>query len=173
MQSVEAWRRRLLSKRYEHGLLEWELDDAAMEPDHTDQLLKSPMPGISALVCTAAEVSARQHTLASSGAVTSMPNSDGLAPQAAADESLPAASHPGAQGEVQHAGDCDAPPQLRDHSVGLQAERHTLQADVGVGKDLELQVGESELRHEAPINQRTRKAGNCTILAGTARFQIP
>ena len=171
VQSTEAWRRRLLSKRFEHGLLEWELEDAAAEPDHTDQLLQSPTPGISGLMCTAAEVSARQHTLASSGAVNSMPDSGGHAQKATAEDLPPAASHSGAQGVLQHAGGCDAPSQLLDQSGALQEERRTREAGVGIGNDLDLQVWEFDLRYKGSIQQCTRKAACLCFWAGTAWFE--
>lgn len=144
MQSIEAWRRRLLSKRYEHGLLEWELEETTGEAGPQDQLLKSPMPGISALVCTAAEVSARQHLLAASGAVNSMPECEGCAQKVTEEERGDGAPQAGAEGRLQSAGDHDAPSEPPGQSAGPQ-EISAADAGGGTGKALNLRVWEPDL----------------------------
>ena len=72
MQGTESWERRLVEARHEHGLLEWELDKADGAPDPTQQLLRSPLPGIAALLCTEEEICARQQQLAKAGALKRM-----------------------------------------------------------------------------------------------------
>ena len=72
MQGTESWERRLVEARHEHGLLEWELDKTDGAPDLTQQLLRSPLPGIAALLCTEEEICARQQQLAKAGALKRM-----------------------------------------------------------------------------------------------------
>ena len=72
MQGTESWERRLVEARHEHGLLEWELDKTDGAPDPTRQLLRSPLPGIAALLCTEEEICARQQQLARAGALKRM-----------------------------------------------------------------------------------------------------
>ncbi len=142
VQSTEAWRRRLLSKRYEHGLLDWELEETALEADVPDQLLKSPMPGISALVCTAAEVTARQQLLANTGAVNIMPDDQGCAQKAAAEEIEDAALRvsQSAEGGPHSAGDVEALPEPLDQPASLPENKATGGEHCGTGKDIEVQV---------------------------------
>ena len=61
-----------MEARHEHGLLEWELDRADSAPQPTQQLLRSPLPGIAALLCTEEEICARQQQLARAGALKRM-----------------------------------------------------------------------------------------------------
>ena len=72
MQGTESWERRLVEARHEHGLLDWELDKTDCAPDPTQQLLRSPLPGIAALLCTEEEICARQQQLARAGALKRM-----------------------------------------------------------------------------------------------------
>ena len=148
MQSTEAWRRRLLSKRYEHGLLEWELEERTGEAGPQDQLLKSPMPGISALVCTAAEVSARQHLLATSGALNSMPEYDGCARKATEEIGRDIEPQGGPEGSLQSTGEHNALSEQPGQSAGPQ-EIRAVDTGIGTGTDLKSWVRESDLRPEA------------------------
>ena len=129
-----------MSKRYEHGLLEWELEETAVEVDLPDQLLKSPMPGVSALVCTAAEVSARQQLLASTGAVNIMPDHQGCAQKAPAEAAELAVPQLGAEAAFCSAGDVEALPELLDQPAALREEEATVEARCSTGKDIEVQV---------------------------------
>ena len=96
------------------------------------------MPGISALLCTAAEVSARQRLLDSAGAIYSMADNGGCAPSVAAPPS-------DADGGLQYAEEGIAPLEPLDQCAGPQGEEFTLEAAPGTGKDAHLQVRNCEV----------------------------
>jgi len=110
----------------EHGLLKWELEGTGGESDSADQLLRSPMSGISVVICTTAEVSARQQLL-------TRLNLEDAAPRSA-DE-----------GGLQSSSCDDAPLQPSSQSADLQGEG--LQAAMASAKEFKLQVNNSNMGH--------------------------
>ena len=129
----------------EHGLLEWELEGTGGKSDSADQLLRSPMSGISAVICTTAEVSARQQLLARLNFLDSMPACESSAGQIYAEDKEDAAPRSADEGRLQSPSRDDAPLQPSSQSAGLQGEG--LQAGMTFAKESKLQVNTSNMGH--------------------------
>lgn len=130
-QTTEVWDRRVVAARDEHGLLEWELETTGDKADPADQLLRSPMPGIAAMLCTREEISARRQLLVSEGFLQSMRKRDSPV------ESAPEADRPSNDGEP---GSKAAPPQPIDEAAAQQENRGIVTADNSSEDSVQLQV---------------------------------